>query len=63
MTGASSRKKTLTFWNSGDSPTSWGVKGRSDPLASEVIFKKGRFFKAKGNFHLKEAVARDRASF
>lgn len=38
-----------------------GVKGRSRPLASEILSKKGRFIKVKDNLHLKEKVARDGA--
>ena len=35
------------------------VKGRSDPLASEAVSKKGRFIKVKGSLWVKEKILQD----
>lgn len=54
-------KRNIDFLGSGRLKYILRVKGRSDPLASEAVSKKGRFIKVKDSLWVKEKILGDEA--
>ncbi len=54
-------KKNIDFLESRRLKYILAVKGRSDPLASEAVSKKGRFIKVKDSLWVKEKILQDEA--